>query len=64
MLTRKGKCGLEALVHLVRSEPGKAVQVAKIASRENNSKKLLDAIIRDLKAAGFVRGRGQVAALP
>ena len=55
MLTKKGKYGLKALVHLARSEPGKAVQVAEIAAHENISKKFLDAIMRDLKNAGFVR---------
>ena len=55
MLTKKGKYGLKALVHLARSEPGKAVQVAEIAMHENISKKFLDAIMRDLKNAGFVR---------
>lgn len=55
MLTRKGKYGLKALVYLARSEPGKAVQVAEIAARETISKKFLDAIMRDLKNAGFVR---------
>ena len=55
MLTKKGKYGLKALVHLARSEPGKAVQVAEIATQENISKKFLDAIMRDLKNAGFVR---------
>jgi Rrf2 family protein len=55
MLTKKGKYGLKALVHLARSEPGKAVQVAEIAARETISKKFLDAIMRDLKNAGFVR---------
>ncbi len=55
MLTRKGKYGLKALVHLARAEPGKAVQVAEIADKENISKKFLDAIMRDLKNAGFVR---------
>ena len=57
MLTKKGKYGLKALVHLARSEPGKAVQVTEIAARENISKKFLDAIMRDLKSAGFVRSR-------
>jgi Rrf2 family protein len=55
MLTKKGKYGLKALVFLARSEPGKAVQVAEIAERETISKKFLDAIMRDLKNAGFVR---------
>jgi Rrf2 family protein len=57
MLTKKGKYGIKALVHLARSEPGKAIQVAEIAARENISKKFLDAIMRDLKTAGFVRSR-------
>lgn len=57
MLTKKGKYGLKALVHLTRFEPGRAVQVAEISARENISKKFLDAIMRDLKTAGFVRSR-------
>ncbi|MBS1181765.1 MAG: Rrf2 family transcriptional regulator [Proteobacteria bacterium] len=55
MLTKKGKYGLKALVYLARSEQGKAIQVAEIAERETISKKFLDAIMRDLKNAGFVR---------
>jgi len=55
MLTKKGKYGLKAMVFLAGCEPGKAIQVAEIAERENISKKFLDAIMRDLKNAGFVR---------
>ena len=53
MLTKKGKYGLKALVHLARSEPGKAVQAAGIAAREIISRKVLDAIVRDLKNVGL-----------
>jgi Rrf2 family protein len=54
MLTKKGKYGLKALVFLAGCEQGKPIQVAEIAERENISKKFLDAIMRDLKNAGFV----------
>lgn len=63
MLTKKGKCRLKALVFLARSEPGKAIQVAEIAARQNISRKFLDAIMRNLKNAGFVRSwKGSAAA--
>ncbi|WP_237151755.1 RrF2 family transcriptional regulator [Oryzibacter oryziterrae] len=55
MLTNKGKYGLKALVHLARVDADKPTLIADIAKAENISKKFLDAILRDLKNAGFVR---------
>ncbi|WP_237153920.1 RrF2 family transcriptional regulator [Oryzibacter oryziterrae] len=55
MLTNKGKYGLKALSHLARTEADRPILSAEIAETENISKKFLDAILRDLKNAGFIR---------
>jgi len=57
VLTNKGKYGLKAMVHLARLPVGATVQSAEIASTEHISKKFLDAILLDLKNAGFVRSK-------
>jgi len=57
VLTKRGKYGLKALVNLARSGSRRPSQIADIASAENISKKFLDAILRDLKTAGFVLSR-------
>jgi Rrf2 family protein len=57
MLTNKGKYGLKAMVHLARIEPGCTVMVAEIARQENLPKKFLDAILLDLKNAGFLKSK-------
>lgn len=57
MLTNKGKYGLKAMVHLARLDGGGMVQSAEIAAAERISKKFLDAILLDLKNAGFVRSK-------
>lgn len=57
MLTNKGKYGLKAMVHLARLAPGTTVQSAEIAAAETISKKFLDAILLDLRNAGFVRSK-------
>ena len=57
MLTNKGKYGLKAMVHLARLEGGATVQSAEIAGAEQISKKFLDAILHDLRNAGFVRSK-------
>lgn len=57
MLTNKGKYGLKAMVHLARLPVGATVQSAEIARAEHISKKFLDAILLDLKNAGFVRSK-------
>ena len=57
MLTKKGKYGLKALVHLSRMPPGQLVFVADIAAKNNIPKKFLDAILGELRNAGFVQSR-------
>ncbi len=57
MLTNKGKYGLKAMVHLARLTPGGMAQSAEIAAAETISKKFLDAILLDLRNAGFVRSK-------
>lgn len=57
MLTNKGKYGLKALVHLAGAEPGRPTMAAEIAAAEAIPKKFLDAILLDLRNAGFVRSK-------
>ena len=57
MLTRKGKYGLKALVHLSRLPAGQLAFVNDIASTNNIPKKFLDAILGELRNAGFVQSR-------
>ncbi len=64
MLTKKGKYGLKALVHLAQLER-KTAFVSDIAQQNNISKKFLDAILLELRKGGFfVRRRGRVAVMP
>ncbi len=57
MLTKKGKYGLKAMVHLARADDGRPVPVLEIADRQNIPKKFLDAILCELRNAGFVHSR-------
>lgn len=57
MLTAKGKYGLKALVHLSLIPPGELALVNDIAVANNIPKKFLDAILGDLRNAGFVQSR-------
>lgn len=57
MLTRKGKYGLKALLHLSRLAPGELAFVNEIARANNIPKKFLDAILGELRNAGFVQSR-------
>src|SRR5690606_8535713 len=57
MLTRKGKYGLKALVHLSRLPNGQLAFVGDIATRNNIPKKFLDTILSELRVAGFVQSR-------
>lgn len=57
MLTRKGKYGLKALVYLSRLPAGQLALVSDIAIRNNIPKKFLDAILGELRNAGFVQSR-------
>ena len=69
MLTNKGKYGLKAMVHLAGMAPGQPALVADIAAANSIPKKFLDAILGELRTAGFVhskkgRGGGYVLARP
>jgi len=57
MLTNKGKYGLKAMVHLAGAEPGRLVLVSNIAVANAIPKKFLDAILAELRNAGFVFSR-------
>jgi Rrf2 family protein len=57
MLTRKGKYGLKALLHLSRLQPGELAFVNDVARTNNIPKKFLDAILGELRNAGFVQSR-------
>lgn len=57
MLTRKGKYGLKALVYLAYLQPGQFNLVGDIAAKNNIPKKFLDAILGELRNAGFVQSR-------
>jgi Rrf2 family protein len=57
MLTAKGKYGLKALIHLSQMPPGQLALVNDIATANNIPKKFLDAILGELRNAGFVQSR-------
>ncbi len=57
MLTKKAKYGLKALVHLAKVQPGHPELVTDIAEAEQIPKKFLDAILGDLRNAGFVHSK-------
>ena len=57
MLTNKAKYGLKAVVHLSRLHPGDSASIAEIAEAEALPKKFLEAILADLRNAGFVKSR-------
>jgi Rrf2 family protein len=57
MLTKKGKYGLKALVHLSQLPMGQLAFVNDIAVANKIPKKFLDAILGELRNAGFVQSR-------
>jgi Rrf2 family protein len=57
VLTKKAKYGLKALVHLATVEQGRPELVNDIAEAEQIPKKFLDAILGDLRNAGFVHSK-------
>lgn len=57
MLTKKGKYGLKALVHLSHLPAGQLAFVNDIAVANKIPKKFLDAILGELRNAGFVQSR-------
>ena len=57
MLTKKGKYGLKALIHLARVPAGEVAQGAQIAETNDIPRKFLDLILLELRNNGFVRSR-------
>lgn len=57
MLTNKGKYGLKAMIHLARLPQGELAVVSDIAKANSIPKKFLDAILSELRNAGFVQSR-------
>ncbi|HEY8124318.1 MAG TPA: Rrf2 family transcriptional regulator, partial [Methylocystis sp.] len=57
MLTKKAKYGLKAMVHLAGVRPGETALVADIAASNQIPKKFLDAILGELRNAGFVHSK-------
>lgn len=57
MLTKKGKYGLKALVHLSQTPEGHLVFINDIAIANNIPRKFLEAILGELRNAGFVTSR-------
>jgi Rrf2 family protein len=57
MLTKKAKYGLKALVYLAGLTPGQTALVADIAAANQIPKKFLDAILGELRNAGFVHSK-------
>lgn len=61
MLTAKAKYGLKAMVHLAEVKDGRPALIADIAAKHGIPKKFLDAILNELRQAGFLKskpGRG------
>jgi Rrf2 family protein len=57
MLTKKGKYGLKALVHLARLDPGEVALVNTLAEANNIPKKFLETIMSDLRKAAIVQSK-------
>jgi Rrf2 family protein len=57
MLTKKGKYGLKAMVHLAGYPPGAPSLVTDIATINDIPKKFLDTILGELRNAGFVNSK-------
>ncbi len=57
MLTKKGKYGLKAMVHLAGQTPGETTLVTDIAETNDIPKKFLDTILGELRNAGFVNSK-------
>lgn len=57
MLTKKGKYGLKAMMHLAGRAPGEPSLVNEIAETNNIPKKFLDTILGELRNAGFVNSK-------
>jgi Rrf2 family protein len=68
MLTAKAKYGLKAMAHLASLPAGRPALIADIAAEEGIPKKFLDAILNELRQAGYLiskpgRGGGYMLAV-
>lgn len=57
MLTKKGKYGLKAMLHLAGIEEGMLISAEEIATTRKIPRKFLDNILAELRDAGFVTSR-------
>jgi Rrf2 family protein len=57
MLTKKGKYGLKAMMHLAGRPPGEPSLVTEIATANAIPKKFLDTILGELRNAGLVNSK-------
>jgi len=57
MLTRKGKCGLKAMIALAKEHGGGPVLIGDLAEQEAIPKKFLENILLALKHRGLVHSR-------
>ncbi len=57
MLTNKAKYGLKAMVHLAKTPPGHMAHVNDIATANQIPKRFLDAILAELRNAGYVHSK-------
>ena len=57
MLTKKGKYGLKAMVHLAGAKPGEPMLVNEIAEQNGIPKKFLDTILGELRNAGLLHSK-------
>ncbi|WP_420960848.1 RrF2 family transcriptional regulator [Brucella sp. IR073] len=57
MLTKKGKYGLKAMVHLAEIADGQLASVQEIAAMRRIPRKFLDNILAELRNAGLVTSR-------
>jgi Rrf2 family protein len=57
VLTKRGKYGLKAMAYLAQRRPEEFVCVLEIAEAEHVPKKFLDAILAQLRNAGFVESK-------
>ena len=57
MLSKKTKYAIHALVHLAKSPIGEPMQISKIAEEEHIPRKFLEAILLELRNAGFLSSK-------
>jgi len=61
MITKKSKYAIKALIYLAKKDPAEPVLIEEISTEENIPKKFLEAILLDLRKAGYLgskKGKG------